>query len=62
MTDSRRILFVRGHGSSLELWSVTVDGGTPQPTGLAMEGLTHAFVHPNGKTLVFAAGPGYPKN
>ena len=62
MTDSRRILFVRGRGSSLELWSVTIDGGPPQPTGLAMEGLCHPFVHPNGKTLVFAAGPGYPRN
>lgn len=62
MTDSRRILFVRGRGSSRELWSVTIDGGTPQPTGLAMEGLCHPFVHPNGNTLVFAAGPGYPRN
>ena len=62
MTDSRRVLFVRGRGSHLELWSVAIDGGTPHPTGLAMEGLSHPFVHPDGKTLVFAAGPGYPQN
>jgi Tol biopolymer transport system component len=56
MRDSQRILFVRGRANQLELWSVAVAGGTPQPTGIAMEGLRHPFVHPDGKTIGFAAG------
>jgi hypothetical protein len=62
MNDSRRVLFVRGRESRLELWDVAIDGGNPQPTGLAMEGLSNPFLNPDGKTLVFAAGPGYPRN
>jgi hypothetical protein len=54
--DSRSILFVRGVGPELHLWSVPASGGKARPIGISMEGLRHPHVHPDGKSLVFAAG------
>ena len=54
--DSSRILFVKGRGRSLALWSIAVTGGRAEPTGLAMEGLQHPTVPPSGLKLAFASG------
>jgi WD40 repeat protein len=56
MSDSRRIVFVRGRGQKLALWSTAVNGGQLREAGLAVEGLRHPAMHPSGTRLAFAAG------
>lgn len=38
------------------LWRVPITGGTPVPTGLALEGLRDVSMHPNGRQITFNAG------
>jgi Tol biopolymer transport system component len=56
MQDSRRILFVKGRGMKLGLWSLSIEGGQPKSAGLTIEGMRHLAVHPNGSKIAFAAG------
>ena len=56
----RLLLTVRESASGPpELWSVPIDGGEPQPSGLAMPGLYEMAVHPDGNRIAFCktAGP-----
>lgn len=58
--DGKFILFTQTTGDSaqrpFELWRVPVGGGTPQKTGIAMQGLRQLRVHPDGERIVFGAG------
>lgn len=38
-----------------ELWRVPIDGGAPEPTGLAADGMRVA-VHPDGRTIAYVTG------
>jgi len=57
---SRRLLMVREQTKSgpPELWSVSVDGGEPQPSDLAMPGLYEMTVHPDGRRIAFCSSKG----
>jgi len=58
--DGKYLLFTQRAGDSaqqpFELWRIPVGGGTPQKTGIAMQGLRHLRVHPDGQRIVFDAG------
>ena len=58
--DGKYVLFTQTTGDSpqqpFELWRVPVGGGAPQKTGIAMQGLRHLRVHPDGERIVFGAG------
>jgi Tol biopolymer transport system component len=58
--DGRYVLFARttehSGGQPFELWRIRAEGGTPQKTGIAVEGLRHLRVHPDGERIVFNAG------
>ena len=58
--DARHILFTQTSEASrqqlFELWRIPVEGGTPQRTGIAMEGLRNLRVHPDGQRIVFSVG------
>ena len=58
--DARHILFTQTNVAPapqpFELWRIAVSGGTPQRTGIAMEGLRNLRVHPDGQRIVFSAG------
>jgi Tol biopolymer transport system component len=62
--DGRYILFGKGKCSTdqplyadepLELWRVPAEGGEPQKL-LAMDGLRHISIHPDGQRIVFTGG------
>jgi len=54
MRDGRNMLMVRESESGPpQLWSVPIDGGEPQPSGLAMRGLYSIPVHPDGRRIAF---------
>lgn len=57
---SRRLLMVREQTKSgpPELWSVSMDGGEPQPSGLAMPELYEMTVHPDGRRIAFCSSKG----
>ncbi|MEE8537829.1 MAG: hypothetical protein V3S71_07440 [Acidobacteriota bacterium] len=61
--DGQDVLFAKRSGTSveeqnIELWRISVDGGAPWRLGaLAMEGLDHVRVHPDGRRIAFTAGP-----
>jgi len=59
-SDARHILFVQTSEAStpqpFELWRISIEGGSPQPTGIATERLHDLRVHPDGERIVFAAG------
>ena len=55
-TDGRYILYTKRHGDESELWRVLLQGGEPEQVGLAMNGLDHIRVHPDGKQIAFSAG------
>lgn len=58
--DGSQILFTKGgtgiQGWTFGLWRVPAQGGKAQKVDLAMEGLRHVRVHPDGKRIAFAAG------
>jgi len=58
--DGKHILFTQTTGDPAqqpyELWRIPVEGGAPQKTGIAMQGLRHLRVHPDGERIVFGAG------
>jgi Tol biopolymer transport system component len=58
--DGKYILFTQTTGDSaqqpFELWRVPVGGGTPQKTGIAMQGLRHLRIHPDDERIIFGAG------
>jgi Tol biopolymer transport system component len=58
--NSRRLLLVHGGSKSgpPELWSVSIDGGEPQPSGLAMPELYEMAVHPDGHRIAFCSSKG----
>jgi len=54
--DGRYILFPKGRpdpDSKWELWRISVDGGEPEKTGIAMIQLRHFSVHPDGRRIAF---------
>ena len=51
--DGRYILFAKHKPD--ELWRVPAEGGKPQKL-LAMEGLCHISVHPDGQRVAFTGG------
>lgn len=57
--DGKHVLFTQTSGDPKrpdELWRIPVGGGPPQKTGIAMKGLRHLRVHPDGERIVFGAG------
>jgi Tol biopolymer transport system component len=61
MPDGRHLLLTRGSRASAgrreqEVWRISVAGGEPQRTGLAMPGLRGLCVHPDGRRIAFTAG------
>ncbi len=58
--DGRSVLFAKKRGGpkgpNPELWQVPVDGGAAQNLGLAMDGLRHLSLHPDGRRIAFTAG------
>lgn len=60
--DGRQLLFGReiseGEKQKFELWRISVEGGEPQPVGLAMEGLNlyGLRIHPEGNRFAFTTG------
>ena len=58
--DSKSILFTRTTGDfepqRFELWCIPAKGGEPLKSGIAMEGLRHLRVHPDGQRIVFDGG------
>jgi Tol biopolymer transport system component len=57
--DNRHVLMVRYPESGPpELWSVSIDGGEPQPSGLATPGLSDVSVHPDGRRIAFCSSKG----
>jgi WD40 repeat protein len=56
----RHLLMVREGSKSgpPELWSVPIDGGEPQPSGLAVPGLYEMAVHPDGNRIAFCKTSG----
>ena len=58
--NGKHILFTQRAGDApqqpFELWRIPVEGGAPQKTGIAMQGLRHLRVHPDGQRIVFDAG------
>jgi Tol biopolymer transport system component len=57
INNSRHLLIIRQPKSSApyELWSVPLEGGEPQPSGLAMPGMFEVFVHPDGRRIAFSS-------
>jgi len=55
--DSRRLLYARPakRGEEFELYSVPVEGGTPQSMGIRMPGASAASLHPDGKRILFSS-------
>jgi Tol biopolymer transport system component len=56
--DGRYILFPKGRpdpDSKWELWRISVDGGEPEKTGIAMIQLRHFSVHPDGRRIAFCS-------
>jgi Tol biopolymer transport system component len=63
--DGRYILFVKGKYSPdqpllyadepHELWRIPAEGGKPQK--LAIDGLSHISIHPDGRRIAFASAP-----
>ncbi len=57
--DGEAILFGKvGPQQETEVWRIPVEGGEPQPLGLAMVGLRDLRVHPDGQRIAFTAGQG----
>lgn len=59
--DGRHLFFVRASGplqETRELWRVAVDGGSPEPTGLAARALRDSRLHPDGRQIAYTAGEG----
>jgi Tol biopolymer transport system component len=62
--DGSQILFTKGEAKSQGrgLWRVPAQGGEAQEVGLTMEWLREVRIHPDGKSIAFAAGsPGAPE-
>ncbi len=55
-SDGQRLLFVKQSGEARELWQIHVASGASEPTGLAVPGLSHARLHPDGRQLAYTAG------
>ncbi|MDA2925049.1 tetratricopeptide repeat protein [Acidobacteria bacterium AH-259-L09] len=55
--DGRYLLFGKSHPTEKKvvLWRIPAEGGEPQKLGLAMEGLVHLRVHPDGRQIAFTA-------
>jgi len=55
--DGASLLFIKQLGptplSKTELWSVSVRGGEPRKLGLAVEGMIHISLHPDGRHIAF---------
>ena len=47
--------------AKLQLWRISVEGGTPENLGLEMPHLAHLRVHPDGKRIAFEAGVRKPE-
>jgi serine/threonine protein kinase/Tol biopolymer transport system component len=60
--DSAALLFTRAatHARPESLWRVSINGGEPQPLGLAMIGLRDVSVRSDGAAITFTAG--WPDN
>ena len=57
--DNRHVLIIRHPESGPpELWSVSMDGGKLQPSGLATLGLFDVSVHPDGRRIAFCSCKG----
>ncbi len=61
--DGQQLLFVkRAHfneeGQSIELWRISSEGGEPQRAGLALVGLSHFQLHPDGRRIAFTVATG----
>jgi serine/threonine protein kinase/dipeptidyl aminopeptidase/acylaminoacyl peptidase len=63
LQDGRTVLFSSrgptgdaGKRRQIELWAISVEGGTPRPCGLAMDGLREVRVHPDGRRITFTSG------
>jgi Tol biopolymer transport system component len=56
--DGRYLLFGKRPPAfgTAELWRIPSQGGEPQSLGLAMTGLRHLSVHPDGRRIAFSAG------
>jgi Tol biopolymer transport system component len=56
--DGRYIYFVKGSEwkAKYELFRVSIQGGTPESTGLVNEGLHNFSIRPDGKEIAFCAG------
>jgi Tol biopolymer transport system component len=57
--DGGAVLFVSLSGDddpTMHVYRVGLDGGEPEPIGLAMEGLGRIRFHPDGRRIVFTAG------
>lgn len=56
--DGRHLLVVHGDaGGPGSLWRLPIDGGTPQPLGVTMEGLNVGLrLHPDGRRIAFTSG------
>jgi len=54
--DGCQVLFLRRAGQKNEVWRIPTEGGEPQKTELAMEGLRSLRFHPDGKRIAFSAG------
>jgi Tol biopolymer transport system component len=54
MRDGRNMLMVReSETGPPQLWTVPIDGGEPQPSGLAMRGLYSIPLHPDGRRIAY---------
>jgi len=55
--DSSSLLFIKQLGptpnSKTELWSISVQGGEPRKLELAVEGMIHVSIHPDGRHIAF---------
>jgi hypothetical protein len=61
--DGQQLLVIRrvqqsspGTPAMATVWRVPVNGASPTPTSLAMEGLRDLSIHPDGRTVAFNAG------
>jgi hypothetical protein len=54
--DGGRLLFIGVPGTPREIYSVSAEGGEPQPTGMGagLHDLYFLSMHPDGKQIVFA--------
>jgi Tol biopolymer transport system component len=54
--DSKRLLSIhKADGGENELFYTSVEGGTPQPTGIRMKGLSHPSLNADGTKLLFGS-------